>query len=437
MKRRSQVALILILGLLTAIGLLTVMSRGEAVTELAEFTYSLEERQRICEEIWKKIGLWYSYFDDKGIDWESVRERYSDQVAEVKSDYEFFVSMSAMVRELEDGHSYMYDYPKPVPVNRGRPRIRIVEADGEPIVAEVASGSDAEAKGVAPGLRIVSVDGESAKERISFLIPLVTSSTPWHRRSVAVAAMLEGDLDEEVQVELASPSGTTFTFLLLREPFVGEPMAITAEVLDGDIGLIRLPSFSASGLGLDSGDALVKEFDRALEHLKETKALIIDMRGNGGGDDRVAQSCAGRFFTAAVDFPDCQMRVVTLGKPWFAPRMRRTVKPRGVWQYTNPVVLLIDEFVISSAEHFAAGMHDSGRATTIGHTTAGSSGNPIRLEVSGFKFQVSRWREYRTDGSLIEGQGVPADISVSLTVNDIAGCIDRALICALDYLKSH
>ncbi len=96
MKRRRQVALILILGLLTAIGLLTVMSRGEAVTELAEFTYSLEERQRICEEIWKKIGLWYSYFDDKGIDWESVRERYSDQVAEVKRDYEFFVSMSAM-----------------------------------------------------------------------------------------------------------------------------------------------------------------------------------------------------------------------------------------------------------------------------------------------------------------------------------------------------
>ncbi len=25
-------------------------------------------------------------------------------------------------------------------------------------------------------------------------------------------------------------------------------------------------------------------------------ALIIDMRGNGGGDDRVAERCAGRFF---------------------------------------------------------------------------------------------------------------------------------------------
>lgn len=415
-------------------GLTGTLSSGTALTEL---TYSPEERQRICEEIWEKIGLWYSYFDDKGIDWESVRQRYLDQVAGAQSDYEFFAGMSAMVRELEDGHSYVYDYPRQVPSNRGRPRIHIVEAEGKPIVAKVASGSEAEAKGVVPGLRIVSVDGEPASERIDFLVPRVHSSTPWHRRSVAVAAMLEGDLDEPVQVELESQDGKILGLRLLREPFVAEPAAITADVLDGDIGLLTLPSFSASRLGLKSGDDLVKAFDGALEQLKETKALIIDMRGNGGGDDRVAQRCAGRFFTSSVAFPGCQMRMVTLGKPWFAPRTGRKVSPRGDWQYSGPVVLLIDEFVISSAEHFVAGMHDSGRATTIGHTTAGSSCNPIRLEVSGFKFQVSRWREFRTDGSLIEKQGVPADISVSPTVNDIAGCVDRALICAVDYLKPH
>ncbi len=160
------------------------------------------------------------------------------------------------------------------------------------------------------------------------------------------------------------------------------------------------------------------------------------MRGNGGGDDRLAGRCAGRFFTSAVAFPSFQMRMVTFGKPWFAPRMGRSVSPRGAWQYTQPVVLLIDEFVISSAEHFVAGMHDSGRAITIGHTTAGSSGNPIRLEISGFKFQVSRWREYRACGSLIEGNGVPADIVVRPTINDLATGVDTVLVRALDYIKS-
>lgn len=39
---------------------------------------------------------------------------------------------------------------------------------------------------------------------------------------------------------------------------------------------------------------------------------------------------------------------------------------------------------------------------------------------------MSRWREYRADGSLIEGHGVPADI--------VDG-IDTVLAFALDYLR--
>jgi|GEM_PF-3903867 C-terminal processing protease CtpA/Prc len=81
-------------------------------------------------------------------------------------------------------------------------------------------------------------------------------------------------------------------------------------------------------------------------------------------------------------------------------------------------------------------MHDSGRAITIGHTTAGSSGTPVRLEAAGFEFQVSRWREYRADGSLIEGHGVPADIVVRPTIAGIAGGVDTVLAVALDYLRS-
>jgi len=42
-----------------------------------------------------------------------------------------------------------------------------------------------------------------------------------------------------------------FSLRLLREPFVAEPMAITAAVLDGDIGLLTLPSFSASPPGIE------------------------------------------------------------------------------------------------------------------------------------------------------------------------------------------
>ncbi len=256
----------------------------------AELTYSTQERRRICEEVWRKVGLWYSYFDNKGIDWESIRPRYLDLAAGARSDREFFACITGLLRELRDGHSYIYEYPKPIPGmgKRGTPRVRVVEAEGRPVVAEVVPGSDAEAKKVVPGLEILSVDGQPADERIRSVTPLITASTTWYAWSAAVTAILNGDLDEAVQVEFRRPDGTVFGVSLARESFERRSEAISAQILSGGIGLLRLPSFSTSNPGLKSGDALVREFDDALEQLRATKAIIIDMRGNGGGDDAVA-----------------------------------------------------------------------------------------------------------------------------------------------------
>ena len=229
--RRISIMMIAIIMIVVA-GFVRMMP---AETALADLTYSLEERQRICEEIWHKIDLWYSYFDDKDIDWESVRQVYLDEVAEARSDYEFFASMGAMVRELQDSHSYMYDYPKPVSINRGKPGIRIAEAEGKPVVAEVVPGSDAEGKGIVPGLEIVSVDGYPAEECISSLVPLVHLNTV-ACAGVAVAAILEGDVDTMVQVELMSLDGNVLNLQLIREPFVRQTEAITARILWGTLG---------------------------------------------------------------------------------------------------------------------------------------------------------------------------------------------------------
>ncbi len=251
-------------------------TRGNGAS--ADLSYSIEERRRICEEVWRKIALWYSYFDDKGIDWESVKPRYLDLAAGSRSDREFFACITSLLRELHDGHSYVYEYPKLVAGmgNRGTPRMRVTETAGRPIVAEVASSSDAEDKGIIPGLEIVSVDRQPAEERIRSLVPLITASTSWYARSAAVAAILNGDLDQAVHVELRRPDGTVFGVSLAREPFERRPEAITARGLDEGIGLLRLPSFSASNLRLKSGDALVRAFDDALEQLRATKAIIVD-----------------------------------------------------------------------------------------------------------------------------------------------------------------
>lgn len=401
---------------------------------LTTITYSLQERQEIITGIWEKIDLWYSYFDEKGIDWNKIKEKYLTEVEGVTSDWEFFQKVAAMIRELHDGHSYVYDYPKPISFRYGRPECEILEADGKPIVARVTPGSDAAAKGVVPGLEVVSADGIPAQERIAMIIPRVTASTPWYARRLAHLNLLHGELSKDVKVEFRRPDGSTFSAVLKRAPVSMETVRIESKVLSGDIGYIKLPSLSANRLGLKSDNAIVAEFDRALERVKNTKALIIDFRGNGGGNDAAGNQCAARLLTEPTPFPTNVTKMVTFGKAWYTPRMSRIVKPRGPWQYTGPVVLLIDEMVFSSAEHVVAGLHDSGRAVTIGRNTAGSSGNPVDLEVKGFKFQVSRWKEYRVDGTLIEGNGVPADVVVNPTLADVVAGVDTVLERAIEYL---
>src|SRR5580700_4317304 len=56
-------------------------------------------------------------------------------------------------------------------------------------------------------------------------------------------------------------------------------------------------------------DASVPEqFDKALEQMRHTKGLIIDVRWNGGGNERVAQQVAGRFLQKPVVYAYDQFR---------------------------------------------------------------------------------------------------------------------------------
>lgn len=56
------------------------------------------------------------------------------------------------------------------------------------------------------------------------------------------------------------------------------------------MGLIRIATFSGR-----EGQPLVDAFDAALDDLLDTPGLILDLRGNGGGDQRLADQMARRF----------------------------------------------------------------------------------------------------------------------------------------------
>jgi carboxyl-terminal processing protease len=91
--------------------------------------------------------------------------------------------------------------------------------------------------------------------------------------------------------------------------------------------------------------------------------------------------------------------------------------------------------VISAAEDFAMPFKDNGRATLVGETTQGSTGQPYIYKFDEQKLvTVGAKRAYFPDGSPFEGKGIEPDIEIKTTIEDIKAGKDTVLDYVLENL---
>jgi hypothetical protein len=173
-------------------------------------------------------------------------------------------------------------------------------------------------------------------------------------------------------------------------------------------------------------------FDKALDKLKDTKALILDARLNGGGDETAAQQVAGRFVEKAAVYS--KNRIREDGK-WNGP-FDRTVEPRkDAERYAKPVAVLIGPKVGSSAESFVLMMKHGAKAKLFGETTKGSSGRPLPHQLgNGVTVYLPSWEDQLPDGTILEGKGVRPDTVVKVTPDALEKS-DPVLDAALKFLR--
>ncbi len=207
------------------------------------------------------------------------------------------------------------------------------------------------------------------------------------------------------------------------------PPLVSGKRLDSGVGYIHLGRNFGNGNGQD----MVAQFDAALAELMDTPGLILDLRGNGGGDSLLASHIAGRFLSEPFDYGReyYDMRLPT--RAWWAWGDRH-VEPRGE-RYGKPLAILTDARTVSSAEEFVVSLVDNGRAATVGRTTAGSTGNPIRFHLPGnayIRFSTGDLR--RVDGAPIEGVGIAPDLPVTWMLNDVRSGADPDIAAAERYI---
>ena len=194
-----------------------------------------------------------------------------------------------------------------------------------------------------------------------------------------------------------------------------------------------VPYFAIGAWGTDS--IRTADFDAALEGVRSAPLLILDVRMNPGGNDQLAFEIAGRFAPSAVAAGFVRFRNGPSHGD-FGPPIPRTLNPRGPWQYTGTVLLLVGRLCASSNETFIDAMRQLPHVTVAGDRTAGASANPGTFPLAnGWSYTVSRWIDYTADSQILEDAGISPDIVVPASAADFAQGRDPVLDWALDRAK--
>lgn len=338
------------------------------------------------DEMWRTLAERYCFFGEKATDWAKVRSVYRPQAVSAPSREAFAHVLTRALAELYDPHTTVRGAPHGSA--RVPPYDLMVARDRDGLrITAVQSDSAAADAGIGIGDVLTAIDGMPMESVIraaalrclkrpdpaadAFVIGSVVAG----KRSMARRfAVRRGDAPAR-EVELP---------IKLRDEL---PDVAHRHLADG-IGLITIRSFA--------DDVAVGAFDKALMEFREAPALLIDVRGNGGGDTAVARPIMGRFIAARAPYAYMRRRAGTS----LGPRWTEYVEPRGPFTYTRPVIVLCDHWSGSMAEGFPMGMRGLGRATIVGTPMMGLGAAVFRLwlDRTGIDLQYSAEPVYDVQG---------------------------------------
>ena len=148
----------------------------------------------------------------------------------------------------------------------------------------------------------------------------------------------------------------------------------------------------------------VDELRAFLAVIGDASSLILDLRGNVGGDLQVAADCAGLFL------PDDAL-IVTLRKRNKPPVVLRA--KAGTKAAVGSIVLWQDRFTASSAEVFCAALSQNKRGRTLGQRTFGKGVTQLAVPAGdGGLFVITNAELLPPNGQTYDRKGLEPDMLV-------------------------
>ncbi|MFT3784317.1 MAG: S41 family peptidase [Nibricoccus sp.] len=346
-----------------------------------------------------------NYFDPKfrGVDWNAMREKYRPEAEKAADDTALYSVLNHMCAEMKESHLHAAS-PRQSFERREEARaavgMMLTEIEGKMVVRELVPGSPAEKAGVKPGWIVTMRNGSPFTKGESFVTRL--------GQPVTFEFFDEKDQRRTLVID---PALLTFTRLETRK-------------LDGGFVYLRFDEFSKKTLSWLS--------EQLKEHA-EAPGVIVDLRGNPGGNALMLSVSEAEFFPQS--FP----HGVANGT-WISRSGNRRETSSFSWNsahYRGRVVVLTSPGTASAAEIFSHVLQFHHRAIVVGERSAGAVISSRRYDLpDGGLIQIPVRDYVGLDGQRLEHRGVMPDHVVPRpTRAQLAAGEDPCLPIALDLLQ--
>ena len=341
----------------------------------------------VLATITEEVGATWPSFSLRGIDWADVIARHRNAVIERDAD---LISLQHLFAELGDAHTWARDSR----INARLPYRTWV--DGERVTLfHVPRWSAGWAAGVRPGDALIDMDAGAWWAR--------TSATARTKPMTTGYRMLAGTIGEVRTLRARASTGDVIEWQETYQPAPWKELVLWSRLESGS-GYLRIRCWQAD-------DAWYAAIDEALSAFGSAPHLIVDVRGNVGGNLIAAQHFRNRFLVSPTHLGTIRFargdgalssHYPIIGEP-----------PEGAHLWHKPVRFLVDRECYSATEDALLGLQGLSHVELVGESTGGGSGRPRYIPLrDDLAFTVSTALTYDRHGRCIEGNGLPVDIAV-------------------------
>ena len=351
----------------------------------------------------------------------NIEERFKladEKMKTAESNGQLFGIIAQTLLELNDSHTA---FIPPIRTSRVEYGWQMKAVGADCYVSTVKPGTDAAAKGLKVGDKVISIDGRPMdRTRVWLASYLYYVLRP--QGGMAVVVQKPDGRQQQLMVQAKVREGAK----IIDNDFFFRNLMLDAQEEDrlnrhrfyepnDDVLIWKMPHFDLSE----------EEVDNRIGKFRNRKALILDLRGNPGGYVSTLERLAGYFFSEDVKISDLK------GRKEMKPIIAKGHKEKA---FKGQLIVLVDGQSSSAAEVFARVVQLEKRGTVIGDRTTGMvmQSRYHDLQIGAVKeiyfgITVTDADLIMTDGKSLEHVGVTPDELLLPTPEDMAANRDPVL----------